>query len=205
MLALSLNTRLKNFKLTLILHFFKIKRKFRFIILEKLKIRLYVYCLDEDDPSKCTALKLNRFGLAKRIKRRLEVPKKAVLLNPFAEKVLTPADRNVVVKYGVVVVDCSWKKIDETFSRRFKAVNRRLPLLVPANPVNFGHLGMLSSLEALAATLCITGFKDEAKRLLSLYKWGEVFLNLNRNLLKEYSKTKSEEEIKKIEKEYFYV
>jgi pre-rRNA-processing protein TSR3 len=161
--------------------------------------------LGEDDPRKCTALKLNRFGLAKKVKRRFEIPKKAILLNPFAEKVLTPTDEDVVAKHGVVAVDCSWKKIGETFSYRFKAVNRRLPLLVPANPVNFGHPGMLSSLEALAAALYITGFKDEAERLLSLYKWGKTFLNLNKNLLKEYSKTKNEEEIRKIEKEYFHI
>ena len=168
-----------------------------------LKIRLYVYCLGEDDPRKCTALKLNRFGLAKKLRRRFEIPRKAVLLNPFAEKVLTSADREAVARYGVVAVDCSWKKVEKTFSRRFKAVNRRLPLLVPANPINFGHLGMLSSLEALAATLYITGFKGEAKRLLSLYKWGETFLNLNKNLLKEYSKTRSEEDVLRVEENYF--
>lgn len=169
------------------------------------KLRLYVYCLGEDDPAKCTALKLSRFGLAIKLKHKYEIPKKAVLLNPFSEKILTVKDKEIVEKFGVVAVDCSWKKVKETFSKKFKAENRRLPLLVPANPINYGHLGMLSSLEALAATLYIVNFKKEAKKLLGLYKWGQTFLNLNRNLLEEYSRVEDQNKILEIEKEYFKI
>jgi len=167
------------------------------------KVRLYVYCLGEDDPKKCTAIKLSRFGLAKKLKHRFEIPRKAIILNPFSDMMLTNADRGLAVKFGIVAVDCSWKKIEETFSKKFKGENRRLPMLVPANPVNYGHVGRLSSLEALTAALYILGFKIEAEKLLTLYKWGKTFLTLNQELLEAYSKAENLQEILELEKAVF--
>lgn len=169
----------------------------------KNKPDLYVYCLNQDDPKKCTARKLQHFGLAKMLKHRFEVPKKAILLNPFVATILTPLDREYIARFGVVSIDCSWKKVKEVFRWKFKGLNRRLPLLIPANPINYGHIGRLSSLEALAATLYISGFKSYAEEVLSIYKWGKVFLTLNKEPLEDYSKAKSIEEILRLEKEYF--
>ncbi|MGP3667111.1 MAG: DUF367 family protein [Candidatus Bathyarchaeota archaeon] len=169
------------------------------------KPNLYVYCLNQDDPKKCTARKLQHFGLARVIKYKVEVPSKAILLNPFVDVVLTPLDREYVTRFGVVSIDCSWKKVKEVFHWRFKGLNRRLPLLIPANPVNYGHVGKLSSLEALAAALYISGFKKYAEEVVSIYKWGEVFLALNKELLEDYSTAKSVEDILRLEKEYFPV
>jgi pre-rRNA-processing protein TSR3 len=41
--------------------------------------------------------------------------------------------------------------------------------------------------EALAASLIITGFRENAIRLLSLFKWGKTFLTLNDQPLQAYS------------------
>jgi pre-rRNA-processing protein TSR3 len=62
---------------------------------------------------------------------------------------------------------------------------------------------MLSSAEALAATLYIADYVNESRRLMSFFKWGPNFLVLNENPLNDYRIAKSQDEIAKIEREYF--
>ncbi|MEM2843161.1 MAG: DUF367 family protein, partial [Candidatus Bathyarchaeia archaeon] len=131
------------------------------------------------------------------------IPKFAVTLNPYAKEILTPADKELIERNGLIAIDCSWNKIYETFEKRFKGLNKRLPFLLAANPINYGKLSKLSSAEALASALYIVGYKKEAEKILSLFKWGKTFLTLNKNPLKDYSKAKSMEEVLKLEKEYF--
>ena len=45
-------------------------------------------------------------------------------------------------------------------------------------------------------------FDDLAHEMLNKFKWGHTFYDLNKNLLEDYSKTNSEEEINSILKEY---
>jgi pre-rRNA-processing protein TSR3 len=168
-------------------------------------LKLYIYHFHQDDPKKCTAIKLYKFKLVKLIANLKFIPKLAIVLNPYANKILIPADKGLIEVNGLIAIDCSWNKIHETFKKNFKGINKRLPLLLAANPINYGKLSKLSSAEALAAALYITNYKEEAEKILSLFKWGETFLTLNKNPLKDYSKAKSEEEILRLEKEYFEV
>ena len=85
-------------------------------------------------------------------------------------------------------MDCSWKKSEEIFARKFSGENRRLPPLLAGNPTNYGMLGMLSTVEALASALIITGFKKEGEKILSLFNWGSAFLSLNEEPLETYSR-----------------
>ncbi len=160
------------------------------------KPRLYVYYLGHDDPKKNTALKIIRHHYAI-LTRRIRT---SIILTPFSETPVTPADANIVEQYGITVIDGSWKKTLDLLRRvSRKKYARRLPLLLAGNPVNYSKLSKLSSLEALAATLYITGYTDYAEKLLSLYKWGKTFLALNQELLQAYSSAKTAEEIIEIE------
>jgi len=139
-----------------------------------------LYCLhyNECDPKKCTALKLKKFDLLKiisRIKGRLN---KAILLNPLSQVVLSVNDRNKVLNYGLIVLDCSWKNLLKT-----KNINteyaRKLPPLIAANPVNYGKWEKLSSAEAIAAALYITKFENYARQILMKFSWGQEFFRIN--------------------------
>ncbi len=166
------------------------------------KIKIIIYHAKQCDVKQCTALKLKKFNLAKIVYSVDKIPKGSIVLNPFADSVLSADDREPI-KRGLVALDCSWKKAKDIFNRiSRKTFQRRLPLLVAANPVNYGKIAMLSTVEALSAALYILGYKKEAEYLLSKFKWGETFIKLNRNLLEDYS-NKDKDGILEIEKEYF--
>jgi len=165
--------------------------------------RLFVYIMRQDDPKKCTSAKLVRLHLASPIYRLSRLPRSSLVLNPFSQEVLTHMDRNQAERFGLVAIDCSWEKVDTVFARGFAAINRRLPLLLAANPTSYAKISRLSSLEALAASLFVLGFKEKAKQLLSLFKWGPTFYTLNRAPLDDYQKATTSEEINRIEHDYF--
>jgi pre-rRNA-processing protein TSR3 len=71
-----------------------------------------------------------------------------------------------------------------------------------ANPVNFGKPCMLSSIEALAASLYILGERERAAQLLSKVSWGIRFLEVNREPLDLYTEAKDSSEIIKIQEQY---
>lgn len=168
-------------------------------------IKICVLHLKQDDPKKCTAMKLARHGYVKLIWKIGEIPRKTLILNPFAKKAISPADRETVLKHGIVAVDASWNwdKIGGLFKKlRRIGEHRALPYLIPANPINYGKPTKLSSAEAIAATLYIVGLKEEARKILSLFKWGKTFFQLNAEPLETYSKTKNSSEVVKQQFEF---
>lgn len=165
--------------------------------------QLYVLQLRQDDPKKCTAAKLVRFGLAKPLYKVRQVPQNCLTLNPFAPTPLLNKDRNQALKYGLVAIDCSWERIQTTFQARLPGKNLKLPILLPSNPVNYAKPNKLSSLEALAASLHIMGFREQASQLLSIFKWGPYFLTLNAQPLEAYASATDEEQLLRVESEYF--
>jgi pre-rRNA-processing protein TSR3 len=165
--------------------------------------KLYVLMMRQDDPQKCTASKLARMRLAVPLYRADRIPLRSIVVNPFSPKIVSPSDRPHVEAYGLVAVDCSWEKADAAFAIHLPDSGRRLPTLLAANPTNYAKQYKLSSLEAMAATLCTTGFKGLASQLLSVFKWGDTFLTLNHEPLEFYSQAESEEEMKAAEGEFF--
>lgn len=166
-------------------------------------MKLIVYHANEDDPKKCSAKKLAKFGFVELLTNIRKTPKDAVLLNPFAEKSLSKEDKDIAEKNGILAVDCSWVTAENSFDFLDKRNHSRcLPFLVAANPVNYGKPFKFSTIEAFSSALYILGDKEKARDILKLYKWGPHFLVLNKEPLDEYEKAKNSSEIIKIMNQY---
>ncbi len=151
------------------------------LILDYMSIELRVLELGQDDPRKCTARRLARMGLAYSYNSPTRLPPRGIALDPFAERELTEADLELAQVGGIIGVDCSWNHALETFARlRLRGLEpRRLPPLVPVNPVNAGKVGKLTTAEALAGALATIGEEEHAAQLMGAFKWGPAFLELN--------------------------
>jgi pre-rRNA-processing protein TSR3 len=160
-------------------------------------MQVNVLLLKQDDPKKCTAAKLVKYKLAKNIKK---ISKNTLVLDPFSSKTLLRNDRKRVK--SITAIDCSWNLADQTFTKQYPGLRRKLPPLFAGNPVNYSKIGKLSSVEAIAGAAFILGLNDLAQELLDKFKWGHTFYELNKELLDDYSKIESEEEIPKLLKEY---
>jgi pre-rRNA-processing protein TSR3 len=166
-------------------------------------MKLIVYHANEDDPKKCSAKKLAKFGFVKLETNIRKTPKNAILLNPFAEKSLSKEDLETAEKNGILAVDCSWENAENNFDFLDKRNHSRaLPFVVAANPVNYGKPFKLTTLEAFATTLYIFDYIELARDILKLYKWGPHFLILNKQPLEDYRVAESSAEIIKIMKQY---
>jgi len=165
-------------------------------------ISLYVYDEHDCDPKKCTSRKMVKFKLVQELKGFRSLPHSSIVLNPFSEKALSPEDKGIAHLHGIVVLDLSWANIDglPTFPKH--VAQRSLPYMLAANPVNWGKPMMLSSVEALAASLYILGEKKQAEDILSKFTWGKNFLDLNREPLERYSQARTSAEVVEIQSEY---
>lgn len=142
--------------------------------------------LNHCDPKKCSGRKLSRHKLIKNLK--LGQRFQGLVLSPIGTQCVSPNDKDIIEKFGLAVIDCSWAKIDETPFGKMKSNHPRLlPFLVAANPINYGKPYQLSCVEALAAAMVITGHKKEAQFYLSKFSWGHAFLELNSEALDMYA------------------
>lgn len=166
-------------------------------------MKVVIYHAEECDRRKCTTLRLARGGKVRVVNKLNQLPTGSVILDPFSEKAMSPEDRNTVEENGITALDCSWKKIKGS-SPMFKGRknHRSLPFLVAANPTNYGKPCILSTAEAIAATFYIVGFKDIAIDIMSQFKWGPHFLELNHELLEAYSHAKTSMEVVNIQNDY---
>ncbi len=165
--------------------------------------RIVIYHTAQDDPKKCTAKKMVRFGFAREVRRLKGLPPRSVLLNPYSERVIWKGDRGIIEKRGLSAVDCSWNEIESRFFSSDYFEGRRLPALLAANPVNYGKPFRLSTAEAVAAALLITGFAKEADEVMSKFGFGETFLTLNREPLRAYAAAESPEDVIREEEDFF--
>ncbi len=158
-------------------------------------VDIYVLRLPHDDPKKATGARLLRRGVvidAKKIR-----PRSPLVLNPKADTLISLKDRPIVEKKGLLAVDASWRRIDKV--RWPKGVQRILPFLIAANPINYGKPFKLSTAEAIAAALFILGFPEEAKMVLNQFKWGPEFLRLNKDRLNLYATAANPKEMRELE------
>jgi pre-rRNA-processing protein TSR3 len=170
-------------------------------------IPVHAIWLAQDDPKKNTAVRASKDRLLKLHKDFRRLPRKGIILEPLCGKVLGPEDRDIFEQNGALVgLDCSWAQIEssvEHVMRKTRLQPRMLPLLLAANPVNWGKPGKLSTVEALAASLYLLGNIDQARELLSKFRWGERFLELNKEPLEAYANAKSSSELVSLQFEFF--
>lgn len=163
-----------------------------------ININITIYHANQCDPKRCSGLKLKRHNLARIVTRTRFLPKRAIVLNPFAEVAFSPADRTRVEEAGLVALDCSWEHAVKVLSHHVRGTSRCLPILLAGNPTNYAKATKLSTAEALAAALYIAGFKEESKKMLSIFIWGHTFFELNAILLEEYANAKDSAQIVEI-------
>ena len=135
-------------------------------------IPVIVYDECQCDPKKCTAKRMLKFGLAKEAKTLGSIPRGSVVLSPFSDRALSPADIQHA-RRGLVVMDLTWANIDG-FPR----------------------------LKHVMAALYILGEKDQAAEFLGRFNWAPEFMRLNGNMLEDYSKAKDSTEVVRIQGEY---
>lgn len=156
-----------------------------------------VLMLKQDDPKKCTAAKLVKFGLAKPVGR---MQGSTIILDPFAKTTLLRKDARIA--NSITGIDCSWNLAESTFAKRFGGIPRKLPPLLAGNPVNYAKIGKLTTVEAIVGALFILGYGDLARSLLDKFNWGHTFFELNENLLNDYANLELEEQIGPLLREY---
>ena len=169
------------------------------------RLSIQILHMSQDDPKKCTARKMAKFGLASLVKRVSNIPYYPILLDPYSTKVLSKDDLEHARKFGILIMDCSWEFAENVFGKfrtKKKVLPRALPFLVAVNPVNYGKGFQLSTLEAAAGALIILGYRDQAEEMLKLYKWSKNFLTMNEQPLTEYENAKNSEEIIKAQMEF---
>jgi pre-rRNA-processing protein TSR3 len=164
-------------------------------------MRAQVLMFKQDDPAKCTAAKLVRFGLAESVRF---IRPNTLLLDPFCKIVLSTQDRSLFK--SVCAVDCSWERAIDTLlnGKALKnGVHRRLPALLAGNPTNYSKLSKLSTAEALAASFFILGWRYMSENILDKFKWGHTFFELNSEILSDYANAVNATEIVELENGYF--
>ena len=173
-------------------------------------ISVHALWLAQDDPKKNTAVLAGKRGDLKLHKHLKSLPRRGFILEPLCGKVFGPEDHHVLLeKRGSIVgLDCSWAHIESSVSQVMKKTRlqpRMLPLLLAANPVNWGKPGKLTTAEALATVLYLIGHKEQANNVLGAFRWGQRFFELNQEPLDAYAAAATSAELVALQFEFFDV
>jgi pre-rRNA-processing protein TSR3 len=141
-----------------------------------------------------------KFNLGKEAKTIGSIPAGSIVLSPFSQVALSPADIRYARK-GLVVMDLTWTNIDE-FPRIRKAEERALPFLLASNPINWGRPMELNSAEAVMASLIILGEREQADGFLGRFNWAPEFIRLNGAMLDAYAEAKDSKDVVRIQNEF---
>jgi len=160
-----------------------------------LSVKICLWEWGQNDAKRDSGSKICRLGYASQLK--IGQSFQGIVLSSEATIVASPADIDIVQRYGIAGINCSWNRLEEVnFRLMGKGPNQRLlPLLFAANSVNYGRPMKLNTAEAIAATLYITGYKEDAHSLLSSFGYGPEFFRLNYDALEAYSSCTSSAEV----------
>ena len=148
----------------------------------------------------CTGVRLQKYGLLKEMKINSKF--QGILLTPTGKKMVSKEDYDIIKTKGICVIDCSWAKFSSMHINLNKIETRLLPYLVAVNPVNYGKAFKLSCVEAVSASLYLAGFYKETDFLLSNFKWGKSFIEVNKELFDLYRECNNGVELKAVEQKY---
>ena len=165
-----------------------------------ISVPLAMWEMNQNDTRRDTGSKLCRFGMAQRLTIREHWG--GIILSPAATRTVSRDDRELIARYGVGVVNCSWAKLDDVPFHKLKSGgDRLLPYMFAANPTKYGQPCTLSSCEALAAALHIAGFARDARLVMAKFKWGESFYQLNGEYLDRYAACADSAAVIRVQKE----
>ena len=168
---------------------------------EGTEIKMGMWDFAQCDPKRCSGRKLCRLHVIEEF--RVGHKFRGIILTPTGNRVISPADRDIVRQGGLAVVDCSWAELDKVpFAKLPKGNERLLPFLVAANTVNYGKPYKLNCAEALIAGLLICGFPSDAQKLMDKFSYGEEFYRLNEALWEIYAACTDGEQVIKEQNEY---
>ena len=159
-----------------------------------------IFNLRQCDPKKCSGKRIIKFEIVNEVNKK--GIKNSILLSPFSNKSISQSDRNYYLNNNITVVDGSWNQIDEIKHHFDNGLPRALPFLVAANPTNFGKPTKLNSAEALSAALWILDETKLAKVILSKFKWGKAFIEINMERLEGYKLCSDSDEIIKLQNKF---
>jgi len=164
----------------------------------QLNVTIAMWEFGQNDPKRDSGSKLCRLGYAKKLRVGQGFP--GIVLSSEASDTLSPADTEIIKTYGIAGINCSWNRLSEIpFGMLGRArLQRKLPLLVAANTVNYGKAFKMNTAEALAASLYIVGLKAEAHVLMEPLSYGSEFLRLNFEALEAYSGCTNSKEVEDV-------
>jgi pre-rRNA-processing protein TSR3 len=165
---------------------------------ESFRIDVAMWEFGQNDPKRDSGSKLVRFGMARKLRVGQSWP--GIVLSSEAHATLSPADKGIILKHGIAGINCSWNRLVEIpFGMMGRAqCQRKLPLLVAANTVNYGKPFKMNTAEAIAGSLYIVGLKDEARQLLYPFSFGPEFLRLNMGALEAYSQCETAAQVEAV-------
>ena len=76
---------------------------------KKIQTKISILMHRQDDPNKCTVVKLIKFKMANEVKK---IPSNYIILDPFSKTILTNKDKQNL--HGICAIDCSWKLAVDT-------------------------------------------------------------------------------------------
>ena len=166
-----------------------------------LSTKLGMWDFAQCDPKRCSGRKLCRLKMIEEFKVNQKF--RGIILTPSGTRVVSPADREVMIVAGLAVVDCSWAELEKVpFNKLPKGNERLLPFLVAANTVNYGKPYKLNCAEAFIAGLLICGLKADAQAIMSKFSYGEEFYRLNAELFELYAQCTNGEEVIAVQNAY---
>jgi pre-rRNA-processing protein TSR3 len=160
---------------------------------EEFPVRLSMWYFDQCDPKRCSGMILKKHGYLSTLSKSAKF--NGIVLTPTATKIISPDDHELVGKLGLCVIDCSWQYFDEVKVKSVKANERLLPYCLASNPVNYGKEIKVNCAEAFAGALYLSGFQEEAERIMDVFKWGPAFFSVNEMYFDRYLQCKNSEEM----------